>query len=96
MTGATLVESRSARDYFLKDVIVYICLLNPSMFQPTGPSPLVSRPALRHGTSNSLFQVAVYLPSRDRMLWGHSPVYREGYLTHKNPPPFRTSVGPWA
>ena len=36
--------------------------------QPTGPSPLnhrdgVSRPALRHGSLNSLFQVALDLPS---------------------------------
>ena len=35
--------------------------------QPTGPNPLhhlddFGRPALRHGSSNSLFQVALYLP----------------------------------
>ena len=37
--------------------------------QRTGPSPLnyrddFSRPALRHGSLNSHFQVAVYLPSQ--------------------------------
>ena len=36
--------------------------------QPTGPNPLNTRddfgkPALRHGSLNSLFQVALYLPS---------------------------------
>jgi len=38
-------------------------------WQPTGPNPHnhrddFSRPALRHGSLNSLFQVALYLPSR--------------------------------
>ena len=41
-------------------------------WQPTGPNPLnhrddfrddFSRPALRHGSLNSLFQVALHLPS---------------------------------
>ena len=37
-------------------------------WQPTGPNPLnhrddFSRPALRHGSLNSLFQIALYLPS---------------------------------
>ena len=37
--------------------------------QPTGPNPLhhsddFSRPALRHGSLNFLFQVASYLPSK--------------------------------
>ena len=37
-------------------------------WQPTGPSPLISRPALIHGSLNSLFQVALYLPSYERMI----------------------------
>ena len=41
--------------------------------QSTGPNPLddrddFSRPALRHGNVNSLFQVAVYLPSYARRM----------------------------
>ena len=46
----------------------------------------MSRPALRHGSLNSLFQVALYLPSQTGV---------QECLAHKKPPPPpRTKVKP--
>ena len=64
--------------------------------QPNGPNLLhhqddLSRPALLHGSLNSLFQVALYLPSYSLSISLSRALGVQAYLAHKKTP---TLLGP--